>query len=73
MALTEAQQGISLPTIVLIDEKYYPSPALFTLLQSLKFLSAEMSEVLYNGGKMSEETPTITTLIVIPHESWRSP
>lgn len=42
MALAEAQQGISLPTIVLIDEKYDPDTAPFTLLQSLKFLSAEV-------------------------------
>lgn len=42
MALAEAQQGISLPTIVLIDEKYNPFTAPFTLLQSLKFLSAEV-------------------------------
>lgn len=40
MALAEAQQGISLPTIVLIDEKYDPYAAPFTLLQSLKFVSA---------------------------------
>lgn len=42
MVLAEAQQGIWLPTIVLIDEKYHPYAAPFTLLQSLKFLSAEV-------------------------------
>lgn len=42
MALAEAQQGISLPTVVLIDEKYDPYPACFTLLQSLEYLSAEV-------------------------------
>lgn len=42
MALAEAQQGISLPTIVLIDENMTPYTAPFTLLQSLKFLSDEV-------------------------------
>lgn len=42
MASAEAQQGTSLPTIVLIDEKYDPFTGLFALLQSLKFLSAEV-------------------------------
>ena len=42
MASAEAQQGISPPTIVLIDEKYDPFTGLFALLQSLKFLSAEV-------------------------------
>lgn len=42
MALAVAQRGISLPTVVLIGTKYDPCAAPFTLLQSFKFLSAEV-------------------------------
>lgn len=42
MALAEANQGILLPTIFLIDEKRDLYKALYALLQSLKSLSAEV-------------------------------